>query len=250
MRAHEFIQLENQSTDEGIKGKIAAGVLGATLGLGTPGEVKHPEFIPKPAPIQQVVQQGIKLLTNNPIEQVLRDTAIKAGLVGVELAAFMAQCAHETGNFRDTGMIEKLHPAPHKKQKTIKHYTRKKSLGNKNAAEAERYIARGFIGLTGKFNYEYFGKIIGVDLVNNPELASQPDIAAKIAVAFWKERIQRKVKDFNDVAAVTKPINSGLSHLQDRMKKFQAYKAAIISPQTQPNVRPQVANSPANSLMP
>ena len=60
--------------------------------------------------------------------------------------------------------------------------------------EGFKYRGRGFIQLTGKSNYEKYGKIIGVDLVNNPELANNPEIAAKIAVAYSKDRVTKTEK--------------------------------------------------------
>ena len=42
------------------------------------------------------------------------------------------------------------------------------------------FIGRGFIQLTHKTNYEKFGKLLGVDLFNNMELACEPETAWKI----------------------------------------------------------------------
>jgi len=42
------------------------------------------------------------------------------------------------------------------------------------------FYARGFIQLTWAGNYKTIGKILGVDLYNNPDWAMQPDIAYKI----------------------------------------------------------------------
>lgn len=51
------------------------------------------------------------------------------------------------------------------------------------------YRGRGYIQLTGKSNYEHYGKKLGVDLVNNPDLALSPEIAKKIAVAYMVEQL-------------------------------------------------------------
>ena len=42
------------------------------------------------------------------------------------------------------------------------------------------YYGRGYVQVTGLTNYKSIGKVLGVDLVNKPELALNPDIAAKI----------------------------------------------------------------------
>jgi RHS repeat-associated protein len=55
-------------------------------------------------------------------------------------------------------------------------------LGNKNLADAKAYSGRGYIQITGKSNYGYWSNELGVDLVNHPEMAAMPDIAAQIGV--------------------------------------------------------------------
>ncbi len=42
------------------------------------------------------------------------------------------------------------------------------------------YIGRGYVQLTWESNYKKFGKHLGIDLVKNPELANDPEIAWKI----------------------------------------------------------------------
>jgi predicted chitinase len=54
--------------------------------------------------------------------------------------------------------------------------------------EGYKYRGRGDFQLTGKGNYERYGKMIGVDLVSNPDLVNDPAISAKIAVAYMKDR--------------------------------------------------------------
>lgn len=59
-----------------------------------------------------------------------------------------------------------------------------------NAAnEGYKYRGRGYNQLTFKGNYDKFGKLIGVDISKNPDLANTPDVAAKIAIAFFKDGI-------------------------------------------------------------
>jgi len=60
-------------------------------------------------------------------------------------------------------------------------------MGNA-ADEGYMYRGRGLIQLTGKTNYEHFGKLLGIDLVNKPDLANDPDIAQNIAIAYFKEK--------------------------------------------------------------
>lgn len=131
-----------------------------------------------------------------------------------EINQFLAQMEHESAGFKKLREVA-----------SGKNYEGRKDLGNTQKGDGERFKGRGFIQLTGRDNYKRFGDMLGIDLIKNPELAEQPEIAAKIAVAYWQNRVKPKIKDFNDVEAVTKIINGGLNGLQDRSKRFAKYKA-------------------------
>ena len=77
--------------------------------------------------------------------------------------------------------------------------------------------------LTGRDNYRRVGRQLGIDLENNPELAARPDVAAQVALLYWKQRVRPKVKDWSNVKEVTRPINSGLAGLESRKQDFAAY---------------------------
>jgi putative chitinase len=89
-------------------------------------------------------------------------------------------------------------------------------MGNTEPGDALKYTGRGFIQLTGKTNYEHYGKLTGLDLVNHPELANDKANAAKIAVAYWNESVRQNSKPQEDVAAATRRVNGGLKDLKDR----------------------------------
>jgi hypothetical protein len=55
-------------------------------------------------------------------------------------------------------------------------------LGNNTAADAIAYKGRGYIQVTGKNNYDHWANELGVNLIDNPDVAASPDIAAQIAV--------------------------------------------------------------------
>ena len=57
-------------------------------------------------------------------------------------------------------------------------------FGN-SKTEGFKYRGRGFNGLTFKGNYEKYGGCIGRELVSNPEVVNDVDIAAEVAVAFF-----------------------------------------------------------------
>jgi predicted chitinase len=163
----------------------------------------------------------VKPITGNPLESVLLQVAKSSGLQGTELAAFMAQCAHETLDFKRLtefgGSLDfrKYDPkyAPGKA----------KALGNKHVGDGARYKGRGFIQITGRWNYKQAGQELGLPLEKHPELLEKPEIAAKVSVWFWKHRVQPNVDNFKDTTSVTKQVNPGLRGLEQRKDNFADY---------------------------
>ena len=174
----------------------------------------------------------------------IRSYAMKHGITDpTELAMFMAQMSHESGSFRHDTEI-----ASGEKYETGT--ATGKVLGNTQPGDGPRFKGRGYIQLTGRWNYEHFGKKVGVDLIANPELAADPDVAAAIAVQFYKDRVDRSAAKRGDVAGATKGINPGLNGLKDRQRRFDIYmsggtpegdvKGSSSSPQV--DSQPQTAN--------
>lgn len=77
-------------------------------------------------------------------------------------------------------------------------------MGN-TADEGYKYRGRGLIQLTGKDNYAKFGKMLGIDLVGNPDLANDPDIAQQLAIAYFKEK-QKAGVNLSDSRQVSKAV--------------------------------------------
>lgn len=77
-------------------------------------------------------------------------------------------------------------------------------MGNA-ADEGFKYRGRGLIQLTGKDNYAKFGKMIGVDLVTNPDLANDPQVAQQIAAAYFADK-QKKGVDLSNIEAIGKAV--------------------------------------------
>lgn len=145
-----------------------------------------------------------------------------------ERAAFLGQMAHESGNFNfNEEQISKEKAEATMGYKSVGN--KKGGLGNTEEGDGYKYRGRGYVQLTGKWNYAHYGKKIGVDLVNNPDLAARPDIASQIAIAYWKERVRPNVKDYNNTRAVTSGINSGLNHLKEREAAFRRYKGSALT---------------------
>ncbi len=86
--------------------------------------------------------------------------------------------------------------------------------------KGRKYRGRGFIQLTGRGNYLKAGQYLGIDLVNNPEMAAFPSIASKIAVWYWTSRSPNLniIADgtFYNYSIITQKINGQIRGLLDR----------------------------------
>lgn len=80
-----------------------------------------------------------------------------------------------------------------------------RSMGNTEPGDGWKYRGRGFIQITGKNNYARFGKMIGVDLIGNPDQANDPVVAAKLAAAFVMSGLKGK-QDFQDQKTANKAV--------------------------------------------
>lgn len=191
--------------------------------------VKAPVAQQAQAITQQHVELAKDLLSSVPAK-LLTKVAQQAGIKGHELTQFLAQTAHESANFSTT---KEFGDKNYFKKYDIKfNPTKAKELGNLRPGDGERYKGRGYIQLTGKYNYEKAGQALGLPLAQKPELVERPEVAAKVAVWFWKNRVQPNVSNFNDTPQATKPINPALKGLQDRDVKFRSMKQALTQPAT------------------
>ena len=90
------------------------------------------------------------------------------------------------------------------------------------------YFGRGLIQLTGKGNYDTYGKLIGVDLVNNPELALQPDTSYKIATTYMANRKYGGKNTFewvesDNLVNARKTINASSKDLDKIAKQYKLW---------------------------
>jgi predicted chitinase len=86
-------------------------------------------------------------------------------------------------------------------------YEGRSDLGNTQPGDGARYHGRGYIQLTGRHNYRVMGERIGVDLENNPDLALEPTVAAKIMAAFFKDRGVAERAKAGDFIGARAPVN-------------------------------------------
>lgn len=136
----------------------------------------------------------------------------------LERAHFLAQCAHESGNY-----VYKSELA------SGKAYEGRKDLGNTNSGDGPRYKGRGYIQVTGRANYEAYSKYLvskGLDnVLNNPDLVATK-YAADAACYWWKflsrniTNLALKGSSSSVVELVTRRVNGRANGLNDRQQKF------------------------------
>ena len=103
-------------------------------------------------------------------------------------------------------------------------------LGNSQPGDGWAFRGRGLIQITGRDNYARFGQRLGLDLIGHPDLAAEPPAAARIAAAFWSVHGLNALADADDIEAITRAINGGLTGLDAR-------KAAVAKAKTILGVR-------------
>ena len=213
-----FISADDFDPDvfEGWRDVVAGAAAAGAMALGSPPADAKSATTPGPSIQAQAAMSPIDKLK----------TAAKAnGIRGTELAQFLAQCAHESANFKS--MEEIGTPAYFAKKYDLKYAPKTaKILGNTQVGDGERYKGRGFIQLTGRDNYTRAGQALNLPLEANPALAARPDVAAMVAVWYWKNRVASKVKNFHNTKQVTRAINPAAKGLQSRQDQFKAYQVA------------------------
>jgi predicted chitinase len=141
-------------------------------------------------------------------------------------AAFVAQLAHESGEFR---WMEEIW-GPTEAQRNYEPVTSlSQRLGNIEPGDGKRFKGRGPIQLTGRANYKRFGELLGVNLAITPEQAAAPDVAFRIAALYWKSRGLNELADAQDFRTITKRINGGFNGLADRQKYYDRAKEVLAT---------------------
>jgi len=217
--AQEPIMTEDE-LDEGVVDWAKRGAAAAAIAAGTLG-APQAATAAMSAPTASTMQVKAPVAAGS-VEKTLEQTAKRSGLRGTELAQFMSQCAHETAGF--STLIEKGGSLDFRKYDPKFAPAKARALGNTQVGDGGKYRGRGFIQITGRYNYKKAGDALGLPLEQQPELAARPDVAAKIAVWYWQSRVQPRVQDFADTRLVTKQINPGLAGLQDRIATFKDYQ--------------------------
>lgn len=107
-------------------------------------------------------------------------------------------------------------------------YSSRMGNGPAESGEGWKYRGRGLKQLTGKDNYTRCGTVLGLDLVNNPDLLLEPIAAARSAGWFWKTNHLSDFADKGDILGMTKKINGGTIGLAERQAKYEKCLASIV----------------------
>lgn len=130
---------------------------------------------------------------------------------------FLAQLAHESYQFK---YLEEIWGPTEQQKKYEPLSTVATRLGNTEKGDGFRFKGRGVIQLTGRANYKTVGDYFKIDLIKNPDLASTPELAFMIAGWFWETRKLNELADKDDFKEITRKINGGLTHQEEREKWY------------------------------
>jgi predicted chitinase len=86
-------------------------------------------------------------------------------------------------------------------------YEGRKDLGNTMKGDGIKYKGHGWIQITGRKNHALASEAIGVDFVNNPQLATLPVNCAKILAWYWNTNQLNLLADKGDERTITKRVN-------------------------------------------
>lgn len=90
-------------------------------------------------------------------------------------------------------------------------YENRKDLGNTTPGDGVKFRGRGFIQITGRWDYAHFGAEAGQDLEGNPDLALDPSVAADILALYFHERRIQEYADQQNWEMVRRRVNGGLT---------------------------------------
>ena len=178
---------------------------------------------------------------HNALSQLLPDYEINTPQ---RIAAFVAQCAHESGgfmvlqenlNYRPQSLrklFSKYFPTdelaneycsrPNKQQAIANRiYASRMGNGPEDSGDGYTYRGRGLIQSTGKDNYTFFAGSLQISVEEAAEYMATFEGAAQSACWFWETNNLNQWADKGDIVTLTKRINGGTIGLDDRIKHYE-----------------------------
>jgi putative chitinase len=160
------------------------------------------------------------------------------------MAAFIAQCAHESANFRvlqenlnyrwqtlrkifpkyfPTDALAQEYASRPNKQEAIANrvYANRMGNGPEESGDGFRFRGRGLIQLTGRENYRWFAASLEITPEEASEYVMTFEGAAQSACWFWETNKLNQWADKGDIVTLTKRINGGTIGLDDRIKHYE-----------------------------
>ena len=157
------------------------------------------------------------------------------------IAAFIAQCAHESGNFvfikenlnYKAASLRKVFPkyfptdvqaaeyANKPERIANRVYANRMGHGNEASGDGYRYCGRGLIQLTGKDNYTFFAGSLSISEDDASEYLATFEGAAQSACWFWEQNNLNRLADAGDIKGLTRAINGGYIGLEDRCNHYE-----------------------------
>ena len=157
------------------------------------------------------------------------------------IAAFIAQCAHESGNFvfikenlnYKAASLRKVFPkyfptdvqaaeyANKPERIANRVYANRMGNGNEASGDGYRYCGRGLIQLTGKDNYTFFAGSLSISEADASEYLATFEGAAQSACWFWEQNNLNRLADAGDIKGLTRAINGGYIGLEDRCNHYE-----------------------------
>lgn len=156
------------------------------------------------------------------------------------VAAFLAQCAHESGGF--TAIKENLNYKAESLMKVFPKYFPNRELaeqyahnqeaianrvygnrmgnGDEHSGDGYAYCGRGLIQLTGHDNYKAFADSLSSSMEEIIEFLQTFEGCVQSACWFWETNDLNSLADSGDIKAMTKRINGGYIGLEDRIKHY------------------------------
>lgn len=177
------------------------------------------------------------------IENVIDKFEINTAL---RLSHFLAQCAHESGEFHRTTenlnysaerlrvIFKKYFPNDEMAHTYERHpaaiaslvYANRLGNGDESSADGWTYRGRGYIQLTGKANYKLFDQFVPEDILANPDLVTT-QYPLLSAAWFWNSKSLNKIADLGstdqEVAEITRKVNGGYNGLKERLHYFDEF---------------------------
>jgi putative chitinase len=93
-------------------------------------------------------------------------------------------------------------------------------MGNKNPGDGWRFIGRGLMQTTGRYNYESLAEIVNMPVDDLPEWIETREGAAESAAIFWHAKNCNDLADTGAVDRCRQRINGGLIGIDDVRARY------------------------------